>query len=249
MWRCRLSSHRYLMSPTRRKSRWSSNMPKLRGASTPVLGSRFQRGGEPSSMPRRANTSNLPAAILSAAARYGAASTLALACIQRRVARARSGGGTTSEPRSPQRSARISIVLSRRWRISVRVMQRNLLSRHRSHSFIRAATKPDLSPGSRSTKSCADILSVPNLEIQERPEQLLVVLPAVQVIGQHPVEDSRVAIRPDHRRAALQVIQQVVAHLAAKPLVDRDTEAHFRPIQDAFREQLLARLPQYPLAA
>src|SRR6266852_7221081 len=137
----------------------------------------------------------------SAAARYCAACTLAVGWIQGSDARARSGDGTAPEPSSPQRSACIASARVTRWRISACVMQRSRLTRQRIRSITPIA-------------AASRILSMPDLEVQNRPEELLVVLPAVQVLGEHTVQDARVVIGPGDRRPALQMIQKVFAHLA-----------------------------------
>src|SRR6185503_11978495 len=79
-------------------------MPKRDGASVPVFGSVFQRGGVPRSTPSSANTSSLPATIRSAAAKYGAGEFVAEAWIHGLPVRRRSGAGVSAVAATRQRS-------------------------------------------------------------------------------------------------------------------------------------------------
>src|SRR5258706_5608490 len=97
--------------------------------------------------------------------------------------------------------------------------------------------------------SCSGILAMPDFEIEQRPQQLFVVLPAIQVLGQDAAQSPRVIVSLGKRRLALKMVDQVVAQISAKPLIDGYAEAHLRAIQNPRRNELLAGLAQYPLCA
>src|SRR2546425_5242727 len=113
--------------------------------------------------------------------------------IQGREARVTSGGGTASVPLSPQRSPCIASARSTRWYISACVMQRKRFTYHNSRSVTPAVDEPR-SRQRASTMSWSSILSMPDFKVQQRPQQLFMVLPAIQVLAQHLVEGPGIVI-------------------------------------------------------
>src|SRR5262245_49865500 len=92
----------------------------------------------------------------------------------------------------------------------------------------------------------SSILPVPELEVQQRPQQLFVVLPAADMLGQQPVENARVVVAPSPRRSASKVIEQILAHSIAEPVVDRNAEAHLGARENALGKQPPDGLPENP---
>src|SRR6185295_20049198 len=113
-------------------------MPKRDGASVPVFGSVFQRGGVPRSTPSSANTSSLPATIRSAAAKYGAGEIVAEAWIHGLPVRRRSGAGVSVAATS-QRSVCFLNVWTTRNGTSAIVMHRKRFRYQRARDSGRMA--------------------------------------------------------------------------------------------------------------
>src|SRR5688572_30934151 len=117
--------------------------------------------------------------------------------------------------------------------ISSGVMQRSRFQRQRARSATSAPAEPR--NHHKPAALLSGILPVPDLEVEQRPQELLVVLPAVEVLGQHARERPGVVVAPRARGGAGEVLHQVIAHLAAEPLVDRDAEADLGALEDALR--------------
>src|SRR5262245_27391156 len=122
-----------------------------------------------------------------------------------------------------------------RWRTSSGAMPRSRLTYQRTRPFAAATADSRERSLSCSVVSGSGISAVPDFQVEQRPQQLLVVLPPPQVVGEIPVERRRVVVTPRERGRAPQMVQQAVAHPAAKPLVDRHAEAHLGPLEDARR--------------
>src|SRR5688572_19796937 len=142
---------------------------------------------------------------------------------QGRETRVISGTGAAAAAGSAQRSIRMATARSVRWPISRGVMQRSRFQRQRARSIASALAGPR--NHHRPAALLSGILPVPDLEVEQRPQELLVVLLSVEVLGQHARERPGVVVGPGARSRAGEVLHQVVAHLAAEPLVDRDAEA------------------------
>src|SRR5579883_288629 len=78
-------------------------------------------------------------------------------------------------------------------------------------------------------------LPVPDLQAQQAPEQLLVVLSACRVLLDVTAQHVRTIVVAGAGAGSQQVIGQVAAHAAAEPLVDRHPEADLRPLEDRRR--------------
>src|SRR5688500_7888608 len=182
-------------------------------------------------MPSSAKMSKVPAAKRSAAATYGAASTRAPASIHAVGVNARSGSGTSQGTR-PQRSARIAAACNSRCAISAADMQRTRLS-YQARAVM----------ASRSSR----VLAVPDLEVEERPEELLVVLSAVDMLLHRLLEGLRLVVPARARVGAQQVLAQVLLERTAEPLVHRHAEAHLRTLEDRLGNEAAPRAPQDPL--
>src|SRR5882724_3826263 len=171
-------------------------------------------------------------------------------------------------PCSPQHSARTANAWVVRNRISAGVMQRNRLTYQPSWPRARArkslaskcgcAAFPDPSgirkrwrrfPGTPMSTRVSSILSVPNLEVEQRPQQLLVVLSCTEVLGKHTVEHARVVVSARARCRALQMFEQMLPHRTAEPLIDRHAKADLPSREDALWKQLLHGFAQNPFAA
>src|SRR5256885_1974390 len=110
-------------------------------------------------------------------------------------------------------------------------MQRSLFRRQISRSN-REALTPSRGRVSVPIGSSADILPMPDLQIQQRPEQFLVILPPREMIAQNAVECARLVIRARQRSAALQMIHEIVAQVAAEPLVYRHAKPDLAPLHN-----------------
>src|SRR5262245_27698144 len=86
-----------------------------------------------------------------------------------------------------------------RWPISAGDMQRSRLTRQAMRS--------------------GSIAPVPELQVEQRPEQLLVVLPPCEVLVEHAAQRARLVVGARGRARPLQVVEQEFAHPATKPLV------------------------------
>src|SRR6185503_16240599 len=150
--------------------------------------------------------------------------TLGAPWIHGRACERRSGAGT-SRPRRPAiDSTRISIARSARWPTSAGDMQRRRFSFQASgDSGALAGSSTGARRAGAVSSSC--ILAVPDLEVEQRPEQLLVVLPALEVVADHAVEDLGIVVGARDRTAGAQMVHEELAQHAAEPLVDRDAEA------------------------
>src|SRR6185437_7291780 len=73
--------------------------------------------------------------------------------------------------------------------------------------------------GSISRRARSGVLPVPDLEVQQRPYELLVVLPPRDVLVERAVEDAPIVVAAGARLRTLQVVEDEVAHGAAEPAV------------------------------
>ena len=182
----------------------------------PVFGSRFQRGGVPRSTSRSAKTSSRPSrdALGGGDVRRRGRSRVA-GMDPALAAAARQVGAGTARRAEPARALRARLRAAQR---AMRDLQPASCSAGGSASSAACASAAGV--------GAAACCPVPDFEVQKRPQELFVVVSAVDVLVEHAVERRRVVIaRASWQPAPAQVIGRESRSSPRSQSVDRHAEA------------------------